>query len=219
MKISIITVSLNAGKTIKRTFESVINQSFSNIEYIIIDGGSTDGTLKVVEDYADYISYFVSEKDKGVFDAMNKGIRISTGDLVGIINADDWLEPNACEIAAKEYSDNAEDLVICGKMNVWENERLIKTLSPSTEGLRSGMTILHPASFVTRELYEEYGLYNTDYYIASDYDLYLKMYLGGVRFRCINEIFANFALGGISTQNKVLGKKEENIISLKYGSR
>ena len=95
--ISIITVSYNAVKTIEDTITSVLNQTYSNIEYIIIDGASTDGTLEVIKKYQDDISIIVSEPDKGIYDAMNKGIERANGELIGIINADDWYEANAVE--------------------------------------------------------------------------------------------------------------------------
>lgn len=92
LKISIVTVSYNAAKTIEQTIKSVINQTYSNIEYIVIDGGSTDGTVDIIRKYEDRIAYWVSEPDGGIFDAMNKGIKVATGEVVGIINSDDWYE-------------------------------------------------------------------------------------------------------------------------------
>lgn len=104
--ISIITVVYNGEKYLEQTIQSVINQTYKNIEYIVIDGGSTDGTLDIIKKYEEHISYWVSESDKGLYDAMNKGIGVAKGELIGMINSDDWYELEAVEIMAEAYKNN-----------------------------------------------------------------------------------------------------------------
>ncbi len=217
IKVSIITVSFNSVHTIEQTILSVLNQSYQNIEYIIIDGKSTDGTCNIIKKYEDAISYYVSEPDKGIYDAMNKGIRRATGDIIGIINSDDWYESDAVNKVVNHFISGKAELVH-GKMCFVDEKG---NCTYSKEKILSHLwylagIVLHPTVFVKRSVYEKYGVFNTDYRIAADYDLLLRFYANGVRFKYIDEIISNFRIGGISSDNYLEGNEEAKRISLSH---
>ena len=154
--ISIITVVFNGEKTIERTIKSVIAQSYENIEYIIVDGKSTDATLDVIGKYKQYVSKLISEKDRGIADAMNKGIKLATGKLIGIINADDWFEKDTVE-KVFQSSIKSPESVIHGDMHVHlNNSTFYLAKAPHVLNLKKGMELNHPTVFVPNQLYEKY---------------------------------------------------------------
>lgn len=164
--ISIITVSYNAVKTIEDTITSVLNQTYSNIEYIIIDGASTDGTLDVIKKYQDDISIIVSEPDKGIYDAMNKGIERANGELIGIINADDWYEANAVERTVEIYlkGEKKFDVLYGDMLYILLNGKTQKIIPPrEVEGLRKKMIIGFASMFIAKKAYEKWGVYDTSF--------------------------------------------------------
>jgi glycosyltransferase len=190
MKISIITVTLNSAKTIEDTIRSVIDQNYPNIEYIIIDGGSTDGTLDILNKYKDSdtnknfsarrINKIVSEKDNSMYEAMNKGLRLATGDIIGILNSDDvYASNNVVKIVTDEFKkSNADcvwgDLVYVDKDDPNKVVRNWKS-SPYEEGsFQKGWHPPHPTFFVRRKIYEQYGLFRTDLSTSADYELMLR---------------------------------------------
>ena len=198
MKVSIITVVYNAVRTIEQTIKSVLCQSYKNIEYIIIDGGSTDGTLDVIAKYRDILAYFVSEPDGGIYDAMNKGIKKATGDIIGLLNADDWYEPNAIEAVVKGFEYSAAD-VVYGKMILINKDGTKKNHERKTpEMLLESMCLPHPATFLRKETYEKYGLFDTSFRIAADYELMLRLYVNGASFFAVDDILTNFRMTGVS---------------------
>jgi glycosyltransferase involved in cell wall biosynthesis len=203
--ISIITVVFNNVNTIEKTILSVINQSYKNIEYIIIDGGSTDGTLTIINNYRSYISTIVSEKDNGIADAMNKGIALATGNLIGLINADDWFEPDAINKVARVNS-QYPDSIIHGSMRVYFNSSTFYLeTAVAKPNLKKGMELNHPTVFVPAVLYKEYGLFDTNYRIVFDWELMLRFKISGVNFIKIDDVISNFSVGGVSTtQSKEL---------------
>ena len=172
IKVSIITPSFNSSGTIKRTIESVINQSYLNIEYIIIDGGSNDNTIEIIKTYNDKITKWISEKDYGIADAFNKGIALATGDYVGIVNSDDCLEKDAVRNVVDNIDENY--VVYCGDLNLYDKGRLIKRRKSKPSLLWLGMYIMHPTVFVKRSLYEKYQ-FDTELKISMDYDLVLQI--------------------------------------------
>lgn len=216
MKISIITVCLNSEETIEKTINSVLCQEYKEIEYIIVDGGSTDKTLKIIEEYGDSISKVISEPDRGLYDAMNKGIRLATGDVIGIINSDDWYEENTFQIIKKAFEDKETGLVY-GRMNVFSGGIRERVLIPTDiQKLYYEMEVPHPTVFVRREIYEMYGVFDEQYSVAADYDLILKLYVNGVKFKYIESALANFRTGGISCKRNLICAKETLEISQKY---
>lgn len=180
MKVSIITVAWNSNKTIKDTIESVISQTYSNVEYIIVDGGSSDRTIDTVRSYANKISQFVSEPDEGIYDAMNKGIKLATGDIIGILNSDDFFSDNEVissivEAFTKTQADCVYgDLIYVDYQNTSKIVRYWQS-QPFVSGLfQKGWHPAHPTFYVKKSHYEQYGLYNNDLKIAADYELMLR---------------------------------------------
>ena len=180
MKVSIITVVFNSRQFIESAIKSVLSQTYSDIEYIMIDGGSADGTVEIINKYRDKIAKFISEPDKGIYDAMNKGIKLATGEIIGILNSDDfYANENVIKIVAEAMSDkNADvcwgDLVYVDKndqnkiIRFWES-------SPYQEGkFRRGWMPPHPTFFVRKEIYRKYGFFNLNFKIAADYELMLR---------------------------------------------
>lgn len=218
VKVSIVTVSYNSVATIEQTIRSVLNQTYKNIEYILIDGNSTDGTKDVILKYKDSIATFISEPDEGIYDAMNKGIRQATGDIVGIINSDDWYETDAVEKVVYNFEKNNAELIYGTMWNISENG--MRTLSkPVFQNQLWWEMIPHPTVFMKRYIYEKYGGFNIKYKIVADYDLIIRLYIDGIKFMYINEIIANFRLGGISTRNKLACAEEVRQVSLCYASQ
>lgn len=194
--VSIITVCLNSERTIEQTIQSVINQTYHNIEYIIIDGGSTDGTLEIINKYEDKISKLVSEKDEGIYDAMNKGLSFTTGEVIGIINSDDWYELDAVEAVVNAFLDDSHAKIVYGNINVYDGNNFIRTRYPSPlKEIHTGMPIPHPSVFVIGKIYRKYG-FNTKYRVAADRELLLRLYSQNYRFIYINNNLANFRTGG-----------------------
>ena len=207
IKVSIITVCFNSEITIERTIKSVFDQTYKNIEYIIIDGASTDKTLEIIDRYRDQFKdrlKVVSEKDDGIYFAMNKGIALSAGTLIGIINSDDWYEVNAVQKMVNAYESNHKNplTVYYGNTGMIRDNQLL-SLSKSDHNRLEDDMISHPSCFVTKEAYDELGTYNTDYPSVADYDLMLRYKRSGrVDFIHVNEHIANFTLGGMSSTGK-----------------
>lgn len=211
-KVTIITVCLNAEKTIERTIKSIINQTYSEIEYIIVDGLSTDRTMDIVYEYQDYIDLIISEKDKGLYYAMNKGIEKSTGDIIGIINADDWYEAHAVETAVNALNKSMADIAV-GRINVIDdNNRISEPAKRNLYYIWSGMTVDHPALFVKKQIYNEYGLFNCSYSIVADYEFVYRLLKIGVSIVYVNRVLATFSLGGLSNSQNNRTQNELNTI-------
>lgn len=211
-KLSIITVCLNSEATIRQTIESVLQQTYKNIEYIIVDGGSTDKTLDIIQEYIplfDGRMQYISEKDNGIYDAMNKGILRATGEVVGIINSDDWYEKNALEKVAEGFGDAEADIVY-GEM--W----LINQSGEREYHTWHSTFPPHPGTFVRREVYEKYGMFDLKYRIAADRELLLRFMADGVRFKHIDAILTNFRRTGISNTRILECAEETYEIDLKY---
>jgi glycosyltransferase involved in cell wall biosynthesis len=222
---SIVTVVFNGEKYLEQTIQSVINQSYDNVEYIIIDGGSNDGTVDIIKKYEGQIDYWVSEKDMGIYDAMNKGICLAQGKIIGLINADDYYENNIFEDIVKTYHASKSDIIFgdCTTIAINDvmkpNESLPQCMKyPSLlctpRWIWFGMIFNHPASFICRDSYKKFGLYDESYKIAADYDLLLRMYRQGGTFKKIEKNLAYFREGGISTQlehTKILRKEMKKI--------
>lgn len=199
--ISIITVVYNGVKTIEQTIQSVLNQTYTNIEYIIIDGGSTDGTLDIIKKYEDKIAFWISEKDKGLYDAMNKGISHANGELIGMINSDDWFETKAVELIVNAYQNHPEKRIFHGdRFDILKDgSKKLKRFHPSKfKFIYYGMTYNHPSMFMHRDVYNK-DLYNTELKALSDYEFVLKQYIHNPQvFQYIPQAYVNYRLDGIS---------------------
>lgn len=216
MRISIITVCLNRVDTIERTVQSVINQNYNELEYIIIDGGSSDGTVDIIKKYEPYITYWVSETDYGIYDAMNKGIAKSSGDVVAFLNSDDWYEDDTlCRV--NDYFNQYDPMILSGKQNIFQKKHWIKQMlefDEKEENIRIGMNCRHPATFVKRALFDRFGGFNTKYKIAADYEWMLRMYDNGIRVMKVDDVFTNFSSKGVSSINTEQTIREAKEIAL-----
>lgn len=215
MKISIITTTFNSEKTVEETILSVINQTYGNIEYIIADGGSTDKTLEIVNKYKDRISKIGSGSDNGVYDAMNKGIKMATGDIIGFLNSDDiFFDNKVVETIAEEFEKyNPDclwgDLLYTAKNDLYKNIRFWKSSDYKDDLFETGWVPPHPTFYVKKEIYEKYGIFNLDFKIAADYELMfrlLKKYK--IKSKYIPKTFVRMRVGGFSHKNKKQGNLE-----------
>lgn len=212
--VSIITISYNPGRFIEETIKSVLGQSYRNIEYIIIDGGSTDGTIDIIRKYECCNIKWISEPDQGISDAFNKGINIANGEIIGLINADDWLEKDAIENIINNFQDNKT--IICGRVRLWKNMKSFKEKQSSLKCLKSRMTIWHPGMFCTKKIYEEIGLYDKQMKVLMDYDFVIRCLSNDVQFYFIDKVTSNMRAGGISNKLIYLSMKEALMIKNKY---
>lgn len=220
-KISIITVAFNSVDTIKDTIESIISQDYSNIEYIIIDGGSKDGTVDLAKKYSKYIEYIISEPDNGIYDAMNKGIEVATGDIIGILNSDDFypnsfILSNVASSFQKYHCDAVYgDLVYVKPDNVSKITRYWQAGEYSTSRIKNGWMLPHPTFFVRKDVYSRYGLYDTGLKSAADYQMILKLlYKYNIAVYYMPMILVNMRLGGESNRsfwNRIKANKEDSL--------
>ena len=181
MKISIITVVRNNASTIKDTIDSVLKQTYSNVEYIVIDGSSTDCTIEIIQGYKKYIKKFISEKDKGVYDAMNKGINLATGDVIGLLNGDDvYFDETVLQNVANAFKKNESDCVYgdlyyVERNNLDEVVRYWKSSKFKKGSFARGWHPPHPTFFLKKEVYSKYGLYDIEMKVSADFDLMLRL--------------------------------------------
>lgn len=198
--VSIITVCFNSEEHLEQTILSVLGQSYENIEYIVVDGGSTDGTLEIIRRYDDGIAYWLSEPDDGIYDAMNKGISLSSGDLIGTINSNDWFVHDAVEKVVGAYIEDDRASVFHGNMYLIfaETGELYKVHRGTAETILRRFEMNHPTCFVRRDVYDTYR-FRTEYRVAADYDLMLRLHFAGARFHHIDSPLVYFRIGGASS--------------------
>src|SRR3989344_5964255 len=208
LKVSIITITFNSARTIEDTIKSVLSQTYPNIEYIVIDGGSKDGTQEIVKKYKDKIAKYISEPDKGIYDGMNKGFKVATGDIIGQINSDDFYASNDVigEVVKKIEEEHAQ--VCWGDLqyvDAKDTNKIIRDWKSSeyAEGkFKNGWMPPHPTFFVRREVYEKYGYFRLDMGTAADYELMLR-FLEKHRVRSchIPKIMVKMREGGASNKS------------------
>ena len=211
MKLSVITINYNNCSGLKKTIESVVNQTSTQYEYIIIDGGSTDGSVDVIKEYADKIDYWVSEPDAGVYNAMNKGIRVATGDYVIFMNSGDYFYTN--DIIAEFISANPSEDVLCG--NIVQDSGNISP-SPIEKDLTFyyfyKCTLQHQACFIKTSVQKRYP-YNENLKIVSDWEFFLKiLIINNGTYRKIDKVISYYDSNGISSTNNSLLMEERIII-------
>ena len=206
MRVSIITVVRDNQGTIKNAIDSVLNQTYKNIEYIIIDGASTDGTVEIIQSFESKITKFISEPDKGLYDAMNKGINLATGDVVGILNSDDFyidefvIERVVREFEKKQVDSVYADLVYVNPENLDKIVRYYDSSHFNPQRFAYGWTPAHPTFFVKREIYERYGIFRTDLKAAADFDIFIRLlYIHKISYSYIQEVLVKMRTGGVST--------------------
>lgn len=200
MLFSIITVCFNSEKTIERTIQSVLKQTCQDYEYLIIDGASTDHTLEIVRKYEPLFEgkmKWISEPDRGIYDAMNKGIRMASGELIGIVNSDDYYETDALEIMRKIYT-GYEYSILYGAVRAVESGNETMVYIKNHEFIEKDM-ITHPSCFITKKLYTTYGMYSLEYPYSADYEFMLRIRNEEkIRYYKTYDIITNFSNGGVS---------------------
>jgi glycosyltransferase involved in cell wall biosynthesis len=210
-KVSIITTVLNSVETIEQTIVSVLGQTYKNIEYIVIDAASTDGTVEVIEKYRSRISVFISEPDMGISDGFNKGLSYATGEWIGIINGDDFYTPTAVQTIMDGRS--GEVKVICGNILLTGNNGYKRVKKSKISWLNFGMFIMHPTCLIHKDVYNTTGLYNLKYKIAMDFDFFMRIKKNGFQMRHIDETIVHMRTGGAS--NNITKMHYEEIAVMK----
>ena len=181
MKVSIITVCYNSAKTLEHTIQSVLGQDYPEIEYIVVDGASKDGTLEIIQKHQSTISKWISESDRGMYDAMNKGIAMATGEVIGILNSDDVYMNNhaVSDLISKMQKDHADvvfaDLILVDESQPEKILRYYDSGQFNPDRFRFGWMPAHPTVFVKKRIYDEVGLFKTDYQIAADYEMLIRI--------------------------------------------
>ncbi len=225
MKISIITVTYNCELVLSDCLNSVASQKYKNIEHIIIDNASTDGTIPLLNSRRDQFAFLISEKDQGIYEAMNKGLKIATGDIIGFLNSDDFYESNnVLSRVVAIFKDNSSldacyaDLIYVDPINTnkiirfWRSSKFVSGL------FAKGWCPPHPTFFVRRSVYERFGNFDLNYYIASDVDLMMRfLEVQKINARYIPELWIKMRLGGITNKNfkNILIQNKEVLHALK----
>lgn len=222
IKVSIITACYNSASFMEAALSSVFDQSYGNIEYIIMDGGSTDGTVDLIKKHADRISYWVSESDRGISHAWNKGLTHCTGEIVGILNADDFYEPDAVSAVVRGFAENPEAGFVFGDAQMCNLDGLPRYRQVGDPGYASSIacnmpSIPHPTVFVRRTEYEQHGGFDESYKTAMDYEFLLRITLQGVKGLYLPQVLSNMRLGGESDLNYARAYREVMRASVKYG--
>ena len=211
IKISVITITYNSERTLEDTIKSVISQDYDNLEYLIIDGGSKDHTLDIVQKYRDKIAVVVSEPDNGISDAFNKGIRLASGEVIGIINSDDLLLPGALKAVAKAYEESVD--VYRGRTIRWNDVTDVKTRSiPSMRFPANSIKkrpICHQSTFVTKRAYEKYGVFDVNLKYMMDKDLLIRLYEAGIGWKYVDADLAVSRSGGVTDRDNFWQKRKE----------
>ncbi|MCE2711955.1 MAG: glycosyltransferase [Cryomorphaceae bacterium] len=225
MKISIITVCYNRVATIEKAIQSVLNQDYDEIEYIVIDGNSYDGTIEIIEKYRDKIAHFTSEPDNGMYDAINKGLALATGDIVGLMHSDDefYDTGSVSKIVAAFEKSRAIEGVFGDGIYVSNDteEKLIRNRIGgefSLKKLENGWLPLHPTVYIKRELIKKYGNYNLDFKIASDTEFLLRyLYKYKIKITYIKAYIVKMRMGGLSTsRSRAIQVLKEDFKIYKY---
>ena len=222
MKISIITVVRNSVATINDTIDSVLNQTHKDLEYIVVDGVSTDGTIDVIRSYGNKIDKLISEQDMGLYDAMNKGIGLATGDIIGFLHSDDLYTDN--EVLSKvsiEFENNSSldacysDLVYTHQLNTSKIVRYWKSSKYIPGSFSKGWSPPHPTFFVNRKIYEKFGKFDLKYSISSDIDLMIRLLeVHKINAVYVPQLWVKMRMGGISTKIKNLIKQNIEVLSV-----
>lgn len=224
MKVSIITVCFNSERTIRDTLQAVKNQTHKNIEYIVVDGNSSDSTNNIVEEFGDMVSIHVSEPDSGLYDAMNKGINLASGDIVGILNSDDlFYDDSVIERVVNEFNNGTGIDIVFADVGFYDQELIRKVRHYSSKvfsakKLKYGIMPAHPSLYIKRSICKKVGEYSLQYKIAADFDYIVRLFsLDNIGYSYVQSEFVKMRIGGISTSgikaNFLLNK--EILVSLK----
>lgn len=214
--ISVVTVVYNGAVSLEQTIQSVLNQTYDNIEYIIVDGGSTDGTLDIIKRYEKRIDYCISERDEGIYDAMNKGISLASGDLIGLLNADDFYELDSIKAVVDTYLSDRKECIVYGRICILQKDVNIRYSFYAHCDFWKGLCHSHPGMFVHKDVYKNIGQYDQRYRVASDYDFILRALSNNVPFKPIDKNIVYFRNSGLSFTNLYLGLNETRTIIKRY---
>ncbi|CAN5601539.1 glycosyltransferase family 2 protein [soil metagenome] len=206
MKISIITITYNSAATVEDTIKTVVSQDYKDLEYLIIDGKSKDTTLQIAEKYKDKISKIVSEKDKGLYDALNKGIRYASGDVIGMLHSDDlYANEKVISKVMQKFNDDPTiegvyaDLVFVNRSDVNKTMRVWESGEYEEGAFLKGWMPPHPTFFVRKEVYEKFGGFNTELKLSADYELMLRLiHKNQIKMAYLNEVIVKMRMGGVS---------------------
>ncbi|MCI4668417.1 MAG: glycosyltransferase [Bacteroidia bacterium] len=224
MKVSLVTVSWNNADVIKNCLDSVASQDHPELEYIIIDGASKDGTQDIIKSYNGLTNHFVSEPDKGIYDAMNKGLKLASGEVIGLINADDFLvHEHVISRVVREFEEKEVDAIF-GDVEYVDPDDLDRVVryypgkgfKPAM--MKQGNMPPHPSFYVKRELYERFGLFDTQFRITADFEFMVRLFLkGGISYSYIPETLVKMRTGGASTSGlkSMLNINREMLVSLR----
>ena len=221
-KVTIITACRNSANTIEDTIKSIIQQDYDNLEYVIVDADSDDGTANVISKYRQGISMWIREPDNGIADAWNKGIRHASGEIVGIINGDDFYAPNALKTIGAFFAQRDDVGFVYGDLKHIEGSGgcdYIEKGRPDYERIlvRDMLNIPHPTVFIRREIYVQLGAFNSRYQVAPDYEFLRRIVSKGVKGQYIPQILAVMRGGGVSERKRLLALREVRVISVAYG--
>lgn len=222
MKISIITITYNSAKTIQRALESVQSQTYQDIEHVIVDGASKDGTRELIEAYAKKHTNvrWISEPDKGIYNALNKGIHLATGDVIGFVHSDDILyAPDSIAHIAEAFAQQDIQVVYGDLQYVREGKvtRRWRSNDFNPASLKYGWMCPHPTMYVRREVYQQVGDYDEWFSISADYDMILRIFKSGFKTQYLPEVLVSMEVGGASNKNTRarLSKTQEDFIALR----
>lgn len=210
--VSIITVVYNGAAHLQQTIESVLGQTYAPIEYVIVDGASTDGSVAIIKNYAHRLQWWCSEKDSGISEAFNKALQHCRGAIIGIINSDDWYEPNAVQQAVNALT--AADAVY-GWMQLHKANK-IKLIKGNHTLLHKKMSVPHPTLFIKKGVYERVGYFDEGLQYAMDYDLMLRMQQAGCRIQYLPVTIAHMRSGGRSNRHWFAATKEAMVVRKRY---
>ncbi len=214
--ISIITVVFNGASHLEQAINSILGQSYTNIEYLIIDGGSFDGSLEIIKRYDEFIDYWITESDNGIYDALNKGLTLIKGDVIGLLSADDYYEPDALLLVANAFTGAGESGILYGDSYILQEDLDLRYLSVGKLELWRGMTFKHQAMFVPRRIHQRIGIYNTSYRIAGDYEFVLRAMKSKIPFFHIDHALVDYRNTGLSGMNPCASLVEAMGINMSY---
>lgn len=214
MKVSIITSCFNREATIKDAIESVISQNYPNIEYIVIDGASNDKSIEIIKQYQQHIAKFISEKDKGMYEAINKGIKQATGDIIGLVHSDDFLySKDTITHIVQQFERTGADLIYGNGLFVdfYNTNKIIRNWKSgvySKKKIRYGWLPLHPTVYIKKDCFQQLGLYDESFKIAADSDLLIRyLYESNLKISYLDEYIIKMRMGGLSTNPKKIKQK------------
>jgi glycosyltransferase involved in cell wall biosynthesis len=219
--VSIITIVFNSEKHLETAIQSVLNQSYRNIEYLVIDGQSTDRTIEIIKKYETEIDYWVSEPDQGISDAFNKGIAYARGEIIGLLNADDWLSEDQIQIGVRGFREENIDFIF-GNLAFHDDEKIQKFIIRGDPGYRQIIEsrmpdLCHPTVLVRRRAYESAGLFRLDFHYAMDYEWLLRLHKMGGQGKYLPEILGHMQLSGRSDKSFVNALKEVKTAAILHG--